>query len=85
VRDVLRRRPAAQQTGGRPAVAERGRVALEHLRVLAELLADQPLQVRDGALLAARQAVSVVQQQDHGAREPRARERPGGVATRPLA
>ena len=68
VRDVLRRQPAAQEPGRRAAVAERGGVALEHLRVLAQVLADQPSQVGDGPLLTAREAVAVVQQQDHVAR-----------------
>ena len=68
VRDLLRaraRRAAARRRGA--PVAEHGRVALEHLRVLAEVLADQPREVLDGPLLAAGQAVAVVQQQDHGA------------------
>jgi hypothetical protein len=45
--------------------AERRRVALEHLHLLPEVLADQPRQVLDGPLLATGQPVAVVQEQDH--------------------
>ena len=65
------RRPPLQQPARRGAAAERRRVALEHLRVLAEVLPDQPREVGDRALLAAREPVAVVQEEDHGAREPK--------------
>jgi hypothetical protein len=35
------------------------------LRLLAEVLADEPQEVVDDALLAARRAVAVVQEEDH--------------------
>ena len=60
--------PAAQQPGGGAALGERGGVALEHLDVLAQVLADQPRQVLDRAFLPAGDPVAVVQEQDHGER-----------------
>ena len=58
--------PAAQQPRGGAALESVDGVALEHLDVLAEVLADQPRQVLDRALLAAGDAVAVVEEQDHG-------------------
>ena len=66
VRDLVGGEPAAQQAGRRPRPAELGRVPLQHLHVLAELLADQPREIVDRPLLAAGMAVAVVQKQDHG-------------------
>ena len=60
---------AAQEPGRRAARRQRRGVALEHLDVLAEVLADQPREVLDGAFLPAGDAVAVVQEQDHGARQ----------------
>ena len=60
---------AAQEPGGSAALGERGGVALEHLDVLAEVLADQPREVLDGAFLPTGDAVAVVQEQDHGERQ----------------
>ena len=68
-RDLLGRQSAAQHPGGRAPAAEHGRVALQQLDVLAEALARQPQEVRDGALLAAGGAVAVVQDEDHGSAE----------------
>ena len=65
VRHLLGAEAAAQQPGGGAALRERGGVALEHLDVLAEVLADQPREVLDRALLPAGHAVAVVQEQDH--------------------
>ena len=67
-----RRRPPgpARRAAARPPPArgrDRGAVALQHLRVLAEVLAHEPREVLDDALLAARRAVAVVQEEDHGA------------------
>ena len=67
-RDVVGREAAAQQRRAAAARAtQRGRVALEQLDVLAELLAHQPAQVLDRPLLAAGGPVAVVQEEDHGA------------------
>ncbi len=66
VRHVLGGEPALQQPGRRAPVAERRGVAREHLRLLAQVLADQPREILDRALLAAREAVAVVQEEDHG-------------------
>ena len=69
--DLLGGEPAPQQPLGRVALGERGGVALQHLDLLAEVLADQPRHVLDGALFASGHAVAVVQQQDHGRAEGR--------------
>ena len=69
VGDVVGRQAAPQQPARGAAVAERGGVALEHLGVLVEVLADQPREVLDRPLLPAGQAVAVVQEQDHVATE----------------
>ena len=75
--------PAAQhRRRGRAAAAERGRVALEHLGVLAQVLADQPREVLDRALLAAGGAVAVVQEQDHRRASTGASRTPAFSATR---
>ncbi|HEX3874563.1 MAG TPA: hypothetical protein VHW26_10495, partial [Solirubrobacteraceae bacterium] len=62
--DLLGIEPAAEHSrgGGRPA--EPGRVAIEQLGVLAELVADQPEQVLDRLLLAAERPVPVVQEEN---------------------
>ena len=65
--DVVGVEPAAEQARRRPPAAERGGVAGDHLRVLAEPLADEPDEVVDRALLAAGRAVSVVEEEDHEA------------------
>ena len=64
--DLLRPQPAAQQADRGVARGDLGRAALEHLDLLAQVLADQPLQILDRPLLPARMAIAVVQQQDHG-------------------
>ena len=64
--DVVGLQAAAQQRHGRARAPQRGAVALEQLDLLAQVLAQQPLQVLDGALLAARDPVAVVQEEDHG-------------------
>ena len=66
--DVARPQAAGQQPRGRPRPREGAGVALEHLGRLAEVRRHQPGQVLDGPLLAARDAVPVVQEQDHGRR-----------------
>ena len=75
-RAPVRRTASATSLGAQPAArAARappsrgptvGRIALEHLDVLAQVLADQPREILDRPLLAARVAVAVVEQQDHG-------------------
>ncbi len=67
-RDLVRVQPAAQHPRRRASAAERGGVALEQLDVLAQVLAHEPREVLDHALLAAGRAVAVVQDEDHGAR-----------------
>ena len=66
VGDLARAQAAAQQAERRVAAADVRRVALEHLDVLAQVLADQPREILDRPLLAARMAIAVMQQQDHG-------------------
>ena len=65
VADLLRRQPAAQQAGRGARATELRAVAREQLRLLAEVLAHEPLEVGDDALLAAGRAVAVVQEEDH--------------------
>ena len=65
VGDVVGRQAALQQPPHGAAAPERGGVALEHLDVLVEVLADQPREIGHRPLLAAGQAVAVVQEQDH--------------------
>ena len=74
-RAPVRRTAAATSSGARPprssatAARERpsvGAVALEQLDLLAQVLAHEPQEVLDRALLAARDAVAVVQEEDHG-------------------
>ena len=64
--DVVGRQAAAQQRDRRARAPQRRAVALEQLGLLAEVLAQQPQEVLDRALLAARDAVAVVQEEDHG-------------------
>ena len=70
VGDLLRAPPAAQEPRGGAA---RGRcvgaVALEELDLLAEVLAREPGEVADDALLPAGDAVAVVQDEDHAGAE----------------
>ena len=70
-RDVAGLQAAAEQAGGGAGAAERRAVARQQLRVLAELLAHEPQQVVDGALLTADRAVAVVQEEDHRPTKPR--------------
>ncbi|MGH2916098.1 MAG: hypothetical protein ACRDMX_14035 [Solirubrobacteraceae bacterium] len=65
LRDVLRREPAVQQPGGRTPAVQLRRLSLEQLRLLAQSLAHEPQQILDGPLLAAGDAVTVVQEKDH--------------------
>ena len=82
-RDVLGAQPAAQQpAAARPRARERGRVALEHLGLLAQVLADEPGVVLDRALLAAGDAVAVVQEEDHRRASAGASRTPAFSATR---
>ncbi len=62
--DVVGCEPAAQQPERGARAAQRRRVALQHLRFLAELRADQPREVLDRPLLPAGHAVAVVEQED---------------------
>ena len=64
-RHVLGVQSPPQQPGRRAAPAQCRRVPLQQLRLLSQLLAHERHQVRDHALLAARGAVAVVQEQDH--------------------
>jgi hypothetical protein len=57
---------AAQQRHRRARAPERRAVAFEQLRLLAQVLAHQPQEVLDRALLAAGDPVAVVQEEDHG-------------------
>ena len=68
-RDLVRVQAAREHPRRRLRAAERGRVALEDLGVLAEVLADEPREVLDDAFLAAGHAVAVVQEEDHAAGE----------------
>ena len=61
---------AGEQPARGVAPPERGRVALEHLDLLAELRADEPGEVGDRPLLPAGNAIAVVQEQDHPAPHP---------------
>ena len=63
--DVVGCQPAAQQPAAARRAAERRAVALQHLGVLAQVLAHEPREVLDHALLAAGRAVAVVQEEDH--------------------
>jgi hypothetical protein len=74
----VRRQPAAQQPRGGVRRAELGRVARQQLRRLAEVLAHQPHQVLDHALLAAGRAIAVMEEQDHAEPEPSASRAPPG-------
>ena len=64
--DVVGREPAAQQRHRGARAPQRGAVALEQLGLLAQVLAHEPQEVLDRALLAAGGAVAVVQEEDHG-------------------
>jgi hypothetical protein len=64
--DVVRLEPAAEHPDRRAAAAERRGVARQQLRVLTELLAHEPQEVVDRALLSPGRAVAVVQEEDHG-------------------
>ncbi len=64
-RDLIGREAAAQDPGRGAAATEQRRVAREQLGLLAEVLADQPQQVLDRALLAAALPVAVVEEEDH--------------------
>ena len=66
VRDLLRVQAAGEQAARGLPVRDAGGVALEHLDVLVQVLADQPREILDRPLLPARVAIAVVQQQDHG-------------------
>ena len=57
---------AAQERHRRARAAQRGAVARQQLGLLAEVLAREPQEVVDRALLAPRDAVAVVQEEDHG-------------------
>ncbi len=69
VGDLLGVAPAAQEPGGGTGAAVVGAVALEELHLLAEVLAREPGEVADDALLPARDAVAVVQDEDHAGAE----------------
>ena len=60
--DVAGLQSPAQQPGRRSTAPERGRVSLQQLGGLAQVLAHEPLQILDGALLAAGGAVLAVQE-----------------------
>ena len=68
-RDLPRLQAAREQARRGLGTADRGRVALEDLDLLAEVLADEPGELLDDALLAAGHAVAVVQEEDHAAGE----------------
>jgi hypothetical protein len=67
---------AAQQMSCGRRGRGRPRVALEHLDRLAEVLAHEPGEVADRALLPALGAVAVVDEEDHGAHESARARRP---------
>ena len=67
-RHLVRIEAASQQAGGGAGSADPGAVAREQLRVLFEVLAGEPHEVVDDALLAAGRAVAVVQEEDHVAK-----------------
>ena len=67
-RDLFGVQPAADEPERRVLRADRGRIALEHLHVLVQMLADEPLQVRDRPFLPADMAIAVVEEQDHAPR-----------------
>ena len=69
VGDLLGVAPAAQEPRGGTGAAVVGAVALEELDLLAEVLAREPGEVADDALLPARDAVAVVQDEDHAGAE----------------
>ncbi len=71
MRHLVGSQAAAQHARRGARAAEQGRVALEQLCLLAEMLADEPQKILDGLLLAAAAAVPVVQEQDHAGRKPR--------------
>ena len=64
VRDLLRAKPPARHPERRAPAPEQGRIALEQLGILADLLAHEPQQISYGALLAAALAVAVVEEED---------------------
>ena len=63
---VVGRQAAAQQGDRRARAPERRAVARQQLDLLAQVLAREPQEVLDRALLAPRDAVAVVQEEDHG-------------------
>ena len=77
--DRVRLEAAAQQPGRGARRAQRERVAHEDLGLLAELVAHQPGEVLDRALLPAGRAVAVVQEQDQ--RSARRSSRPPTTVT----
>jgi hypothetical protein len=68
LRHFLRMQPSAQQSKRGPAGTQSGRVALQELRGLAEVLSDEPHQVLHHPLLPTSCAIAVVQEQDHAGR-----------------
>ena len=67
VRDLVGVQPAADEPERRVLRPNHGRIALEHLHVLVQVRADEPLQVGDRPFLPADVAVAVVEEQDHAA------------------
>ncbi len=65
VGDLLGAQAAAEQAGRGAGAPDPGAVAREQLGVLVEVLAHEPHEVLDGALLAAGRAVAVVEEEDH--------------------
>ena len=63
--DVVLVDAATQHRDGGTPAPQHGRVALEHLDVLAELLAHEPRDLLDRTLLAAGRPVAVVEEEDH--------------------
>ena len=69
LRDLRRPQTAGEHARRGLRSPEPSRVALEDLRVLAEVLADEPCEVLDDALLPSGDAVAVVQEEDHAPAE----------------
>ena len=79
---LLGAQAAAQQAERGAGDIETGRLALEQLGGLAELLADEPHQVPHDPLLPTGGAIAVVQEQDHASRKPIAGRPPSGGGER---
>ena len=77
---LVGRQAAAQQPGGGPRPPHPGGVARQQLGALIELLAHQPDQVLERALLPAGRAVEVVQEEDHRPGKPTAMSSTTGLA-----